>query len=664
MTNCQKLGVLALSLFTCSTTAFTATYYVDYSGGADANNGTSKSTPWKKCPGMSGFSGSYSHAAGDRFIFRGGVSWPATSIGISNSGSVGNYDYYGVDQTWFSGSSWNKPVFDAQSAMATILTFGGSASYVQVDNIDFRNTRFGSSAGYIGTISLSGNHDILLSNLWVHSWTRTTPTDGYIGGIINNPVGNGRPITNVKLDHCDIGNPENGGNIGACTMFIGEIAFCKLHHASQGILHGGQNVHDTEFYGINYSFDPNNHTNVAYLNKWNGAGLVAGIPCYFWNNFIHDCAAPELIYPNMDGAGNKDFYIYNNVVMACPSPVKTIDVDTYNDHLSGGTIRFFIYNNTFESTNPGNTFIRVSDRRPIEFPPSLVEYRNNQFIGPGAINGGPVTTWTYSNNIQHASLAAAAAAGYQTAAFYAPSGNSGPTMGTGINLLSSALGGIAGDTSRGNGRTPILRPTVGVWDIGAYQHGSGGLPVPTPTSTPSPSVAPSPTPSATATPTATAAPSASPMAGLSFGSTAGDISDPFTTNSDNTVSQSAETVDPTQGGKAAYTFNIDNAGDYVVAAYVDAPSLGNNSFFVNIDSEPTDPIMIWDVPVTSGLEQRTVSWRGNGTDVTSQFDPKVFTLTKGSHQLIIRGREAGTKIQQIIISKMPAPPSNLHPVGS
>ena len=72
------------------------TYYIDYTTGLDSNSGTSKSTPWKRCPGMVGFGGTYSHSAGDRFIFKGGVTWPRSvfQFHITNSGASGNPDYY------------------------------------------------------------------------------------------------------------------------------------------------------------------------------------------------------------------------------------------------------------------------------------------------------------------------------------------------------------------------------------------------------------------------------------------------------------------------------------------------------------------------------------------------------------------------------------------
>jgi hypothetical protein len=66
--------------------------------------------------------------------------------------------------------------------------------------------------------------------------------------------------------------------------------------------------------------------------------------------------------------------------------------------------------------------------------------------------------------------------------------------------------------------------------------------------------------------------------------------------------------------------------------------------------------MIWDIPVGTGFVNRTVSWRGNGNGIptSSQYIPKVFTLSAGTHQLIIRGREANTRLGTISITAAPA----------
>jgi hypothetical protein len=115
-------------------------------------------------------------------------------------------------------------------------------------------------------------------------------------------------------------------------------------------------------------------------------------------------------------------------------------------------------------------------------------------------------------------------------------------------------------------------------------------------------------------------------------------------------------------GQAVYTFNVSAAGNYVVSALVNAPSTDNNSFFVNIDAQPIDPTMIWDIPVTTGFASQTLSWRGNGTvsstspsGLTAQFAPKVFSLSAGAHQLTIRGREGLTELATITVAPTTLP---------
>lgn len=140
---------------------------------------------------------------------------------------------------------------------------------------------------------------------------------------------------------------------------------------------------------------------------------------------------------------------------------------------------------------------------------------------------------------------------------------------------------------------------------------------------------------------------------LTFAADSGTISLPFIA-ADGTVYQAVQT-DLGSGGRAVYSFNIPRAGSYVVCAMVSAPSEAENSFFVNMDAEPTDPLMIWDIPVCATLTRHTVAWRGNGNGNpdSSQYSPKVFSLSAGAHQLIIRGREANTRLGSISIAAAP-----------
>ena len=141
---------------------------------------------------------------------------------------------------------------------------------------------------------------------------------------------------------------------------------------------------------------------------------------------------------------------------------------------------------------------------------------------------------------------------------------------------------------------------------------------------------------------------------LTFAADSGTFTDPFT-DSAGALSQSM-TTGVTDGGRGVYNFNILQAGDYLVTAMVIAPSLSEDTFYVNVDAEPTDPLMIWDIPVCSTSTSRTVSWRGNGDPAADQYSPKVFTLGVGPHQLIIRGQDANTTLGTISIVAVPPAP--------
>src|SRR6185436_3305868 len=97
-----------------------------------------------------------------------------------------------------------------------------------------------------------------------------------------------------------------------------------------------------------------------------------------------------------------------------------------------------------------------------------------------------------------------------------------------------------------------------------------------------------------------------------------------------------------------YTFTVQVPGNYVVSAKVKTPDASANSFYVNMDAEPTDPMMIWNLGVSTTLTNQAVSWQGISDSV-----PKVFFLSAGTHQLIVRGREANAQLGAITISPAP-----------
>jgi hypothetical protein len=112
-------------------------------------------------------------------------------------------------------------------------------------------------------------------------------------------------------------------------------------------------------------------------------------------------------------------------------------------------------------------------------------------------------------------------------------------------------------------------------------------------------------------------------------------------------------------GTAVYNFTIATAGNYEIQALVDAPNTSANSFAVNMDAPPQEPAMIWDIlPITSGFQQRIVSWRGSGTANSDQFVPEVFGLSAGPHQIHFKGEGPGTALASFtLLQVIPAAPA-------
>jgi hypothetical protein len=710
--------------------ALGATYYIDFTTGSDSNSGQSTTSPWKRHPFMVGWAGSYSHAVGDRFIFKGGVTWDKSCLPIQFGvgGTANNHDYYGVSSTWYAGSAWSRPIFDAQSAVGAIFWMHQGASGVTIDGFDLRGVQAGNNFGQ-SSISIEGCINLTVTNCWIHKWTHaaSVTTDGQFGGFFNTPMGQHAGLTNVIITHCDIGNDDGDRNSGTCLYYPGEVAFCKIHDSPEGILHGGYSVHDNEFYNIVASYDPAQHPNVAYLDAWNGYYSVNG-PCLFYNNYIHgDVGSAEVIYPNgsVSAPGYADFYIYNNVVIA--ENYKTIDIDAWG----GANMRLYIFNNTF--VNNSGTHIRVVPRTQV---PDTISYYNNHFVG-GTVYYAAGTLHTYSgNNLVH-TLAEASAAGYTLANFYAPSLSTAPSVGTATNFTGLGLPAFTWDTSRGGYRTPITRPATAAWDIGAYAFTGAGIvtgnvaPIVSPITQNAADVDPNvagfqiyegtvvqysgsasdpngdaltwqwiytvdggsevvfqsgagPVPAisfsyrtgmggstyvwklrvsdgtATTESLLTVGVQAPPVAGqgLTLEAELGVISAPFVATNGYIVQSTQTGV--TNGGRATFSITITNAGSYVIQALVNAPGDGANSFYLNIDTEPQDPSMIWQIPITSGFENRIVNWQGSGTFDNPQFVPKVFNLTGGLHQVIIRGREANTQLDRFSLLRVPQPPQNLR----
>ncbi len=114
-------AIPASATHTCGTGVGGGKCFIDFVGGSDANSGATTLLPWKHLPGMSGATGNASTqvpVGDDIYAFKGGISWTNAAFPISWqwSGTSGHPIYIGVDQTYFTGGLWTRPILNAGGA--------------------------------------------------------------------------------------------------------------------------------------------------------------------------------------------------------------------------------------------------------------------------------------------------------------------------------------------------------------------------------------------------------------------------------------------------------------------------------------------------------------------------------------------------------------------
>jgi hypothetical protein len=462
--------MVAVALLLPRLAAAAGTYYVDYTAGSDANTGTTKTTPWKRAPGMPGFGGAYVHQAGDVMVFKGGVVWPAASLPltIANSGSSGNVDSYTTDHTWFAGGTWSQPVFDG-GRVGTKLIVASGRSYFKVDDLTLEDVGSAATADSYKAVEIANSHNFTLSNntLRPYSW---------IGFYIYST--SGTMHSNLIIEGNDISNVGMGLVVAtaAANTIIDNV------HVRDNYIHDftskiGDGVHGDGIHFWGKAGDASQYIRNGriYNNTFGGS---------FQRSFGTSGAMTALIY--LENV-HSPYLVYNNSLGYSDSGVPSVFaalIDLKSD--AGNTVGSQIYNNSLYGYTTGMSAGIYLDSVP------NVTLRNNILSGMKYCYYMPTgsTSGTTSNyNILNCSDTSAPV-GYWGAGFYtftqwrglgqdlngmasSPQYTSAPlnlrplatspANGTGINLSSVFNLDLDGRA----------RPSSGSWAIGAYEGGGG-----------------------------------------------------------------------------------------------------------------------------------------------------------------------------------------------
>ncbi len=464
----MKKALLVLLLCLVCVFGWGTTYYIDYGAADDSANGTSTGTPWKRCPGMQGFAGSYSHSAGDRFIFKGGITWPNSVFRfvIANSGSSGNIDYYGVDISYYTGGSWARPIFDLEGSQVSgtnQVIFIQLEDYITIDNIEIKNFYWAGAQGWPNAhlIRIDRVSYLTLQNLYIHSWTYgASVADDLIcistNGAATDLIGS---VIEYSTFHGSGAYIDSGMAIRVATP---TIRYNTIYDMSNGILAWGNRasgvntfeVHDNEIYRIQDSFDEAMHEN----------GIETFGPVLLYNNKIYDMDTgignTVIIYttPSQDAGGAGYDLIYNNLVYGNQSggiPIQVDIADPYHE-----TSGVYIYNNTLVPVGATTDSIRFVDKGEGQLGEAIIQNVHMITDDGTPISGtGLVNTYTANSNLEQ-TPATATAQGYVSGNQYAPTTAGDSTVNAGVSKSALFTLDIDG----------VSRPQGGTWDIGAYEY--------------------------------------------------------------------------------------------------------------------------------------------------------------------------------------------------
>lgn len=469
LASAMGLFIFALALFLSTAlppAAYAVTYYIDFQDGLDSNSG-SKALPWKRHPGMKGFQGSYSHQSGDRFVLKGGVTWPAATLPlrIISNGSAGALDEYTTEHDWFVGAAWTPPVLDGEGGAANAIT-ASAKSFFLLNELKIIGIDQPQNANTKKAIDLADCHHFTIQGLtlqpeaWIGIYIYTVTPGAYgqikvIGNEISS-VATGVVVATAVASSIITDVEVANNNFHDFTSQIGGGAH------GDGVHIWGRNSDDSQFVQ-----NLRIHGNKFHGDFQRSFGTSGGMTAFI---FIENATSNALIYNNS-----------GSFVDAPVRPFGSLIALSGNPGRGGG---HQVYNNSFRGTPNGMSAGIILGNGAADRVPGCI-VKNNIFygmqqvylIGSGSEPGLQIDYNLFSSTTNIAyylggfrSLSQWKLLGFDTHGFnddpmfyntpelHLQPGS--PARGQGANLFSIFT------NDQGN----YTRPASGPWDMGAFQY--------------------------------------------------------------------------------------------------------------------------------------------------------------------------------------------------
>jgi hypothetical protein len=551
-TNYVNLTTGAATGGTLSSYGITSCYFIA-ANGSDSNNGLSEVSPWAHAPGMPSCSGSCATVAsvcnsnnckGFGFIFRGGDTWHFGNNGASpytggtwdwsagTGGTLSNPIYVGVDQSWFSGGSWARPILTGDNPVCGPSNVGGNCHSGSLANYKLSQYYVSSCAYQVGSgnimIHTSGSShylfdnfeiaglcqnavgqpggrdeymtygssgDMRFLNLYLHGWTHLQYADVNGGSGCNSGnvcfgisifAGGKSSTPDDVLRYVVIdGSDSDPIAAQACYCDFWDVAYSYIGNQS-GVITRQQHLYHDNLYEYWYE---NGHGNVM-----ESVGDAPGTNATYNNlfrhvNTTHDPGDP-MFWP-FPPPGTTD-YFFNNLSY----DVTSMEYFNVGQNSNGGAQGpLVVFNNTFQNNViSGGGIFGCNTNQQFSWTAA-----NNLYITEGSsaystnkctTGGNTDTTSLLMNN------ATATSDGYTSSQtyVYSPTSSGSPTVGAGTNGSQAFCGALAtaglsaaatacqsdtnyacsysssGHTVSCPARTQNARPGNGAWDIAAYEY--------------------------------------------------------------------------------------------------------------------------------------------------------------------------------------------------
>ncbi len=476
-----------------------ANYYVDYSAGNDANDGTSASRAWKHAPGMAAYAGGGGLAPGDTVYFDRADTWPVS--GTQGLYLTGGVSYVG--NTWGSGS--RATLRASANIDSAVVRFRDHPSIATV----FRGFEVDANSKVTNGIEM--NHSFYAGPLTGatkrvqdvevhHIWSRTSQGQFKYGIIVSNHGGRNGEVANVEIldsvihDTSRDALPIYPGDANAdCIVRNVLVRGNTVYNTGQdpdyaagaGIIVKGRVIDaivernyiaGTQGAGIFINGNESNHFGSGPTNihiRYNTVNV----------NTVHGSIR---VYDGSSGSDPKDVRIYGNLVY---DNTRNAGLLLDNDLGSDNSIR--IYNNTFFEApivlrarnarfpvlEMHNNIVYSTGRIPLTVDPQLTAHSHNLFFG------GPVLVRTSSTTHSAATIAQFEADALAVNPSFVDSsrrptglrveaGVGATPNATGLALASNSPAISAGrslDASYAQSINGQSRAAGPAWDLGAYQ---------------------------------------------------------------------------------------------------------------------------------------------------------------------------------------------------